>query len=49
MLFRSNDVNLFKFADDVDAAFTYLRDDLTAHYLGGEPEPETPAIAKSRV
>ena len=45
----ANDVNLFKFADDVDAAFTYLRDDLTAHYLGGEPEPETPAIAKSRV
>lgn len=48
------DMNLFQFADDVDTAFTILRDGLTNLYLNPEvplPEAEvkTPAIASSRV
>jgi len=41
------DLELFDFADDVDAAFRLLEHGLTKHYL--EPDKETPAIAKSRV
>jgi len=40
------DVNLFEFADDPDTALRILQDGLMKHHL--QPEPETPAIAKSR-
>ena len=46
------DVNLFQWADEPQAACDVLRDGLTRHYLQPEaqpPEEETPAIAKSRV
>jgi len=44
------DLDLFTFVDDTQAAFEYLRDFLTQHYLTPTPK-ETPApdIAKSRV
>src|ERR1700689_892507 len=41
------DLDLFKFADDVDTAFKILETGLTKYYL--EPDKESPAIAKSRV
>ncbi len=41
------DLNLFKFADDVGSAFHMLEEGLTKHWL--ETDRETPAIAKSRV
>ena len=40
------DVNLFEFADDPDTALRILQEGLMKHHL--QPEPETPAIAKSR-
>jgi len=40
------DVNLFEFADDTDTALRILQEGLMKHHL--QPEPETPAIAKSR-
>jgi uncharacterized protein (TIGR00730 family) len=40
------DLLLFEFADDVESAFRILCDGLTRHHF--QPEPETPAIAKSR-
>ena len=40
------DVNLFEFADDTDSALRILQEGLMKHHL--QPEPETPAIAKSR-
>jgi uncharacterized protein (TIGR00730 family) len=50
-----SDLDLFEFADDVDSAFTILRDGLTRMYLQAdspiqapEAEAETPAIARSR-
>lgn len=39
------DLNLFEFADDVDTALRILQDGLLKYHL--QPEPETPAIAKS--
>jgi hypothetical protein len=50
------DLHLFHFADDVESAFSYLREGLTRLYLQPEApkvpppaeEEETPAIAKSR-
>jgi len=42
----AEDLNLFEFADDVDTAQRILQDGLVKHHL--QPEPETPAIAKSR-
>jgi uncharacterized protein (TIGR00730 family) len=49
-----SDLDLFQYVDDPDTAFSQLRDWLTEHYLQPEtmqppPEPEIPAIAKSRV
>jgi uncharacterized protein (TIGR00730 family) len=41
------DLHLFNFADDVNAAFGLLKAGLTKHWL--DPDRETPAIAKSRV
>jgi uncharacterized protein (TIGR00730 family) len=49
-----NDLNLFKFVDSPEDAFTFLRDGLTEHHLGGPPpkkekEQEVlPEIAKTR-
>ena len=49
-----NDLNLFKFVDTPEDAFTFLRDGLTEHHLGGgsakkEKEQEVlPEIAKTR-
>src|SRR6266478_8166417 len=40
------DVNLFEFADDTDTALRILQEGLMKHHM--QPEPETPAIAKSR-
>jgi uncharacterized protein (TIGR00730 family) len=40
------DLDLFEFADDPDTAFRILQEGLMKHHL--QPEPETPAIAKSR-
>jgi uncharacterized protein (TIGR00730 family) len=40
-----DDLNLFEFVDDVDTAFRLLQEGLIKHHL--QPEPETPAIAKS--
>src|SRR6266568_798483 len=40
------DVELFEFADDTDTALRILQEGLMKHHL--QPEPETPAIAKSR-
>jgi uncharacterized protein (TIGR00730 family) len=39
------DLQLFEFADDVDTALSILRDGLIKYHF--QPEPETPAIAKS--
>jgi uncharacterized protein (TIGR00730 family) len=41
-----DDLNLFEFADDVDTAQRILQEGLIKHHL--QPEPETPAIAKTR-
>jgi len=41
-----DDLNLFEFADDVDTAQRILQEGLMKHHL--QPEPETPAIAKTR-
>jgi uncharacterized protein (TIGR00730 family) len=41
------DLQLFSFADDVDAAFKLLEAGLTKYYL--EPDREEPAIARSRI
>ena len=47
-----DDLNLFKFVDTPEDAFTFLRDGLTEHHLGGakkEKEQEVePEIAKTR-
>jgi uncharacterized protein (TIGR00730 family) len=49
-----NDLNLFKFVDSPEDAFSFLRDGLTEHHLGGPPpkkekEQEVlPEIAKTR-
>src|SRR5881628_1573758 len=40
------DLDLFEFADDTDTALRVLQEGLMKHHL--QPEPETPAIAKSR-
>ena len=40
------DVNLFEFADDPASAFQILQEGLMKYHF--QPEPETPAIAKSR-
>jgi len=40
------DLELFEFADDTDTAFRILQEGLMKYHL--QPEPETPAIAKSR-
>jgi uncharacterized protein (TIGR00730 family) len=47
------DLNLFKFVDTPQDAFTFLRDGLTEHHLGGQPKKEKeqevlPEIAKTR-
>src|SRR6202167_2055620 len=45
------DLNLFKFVDSHEDAFTFLRDGLTDHHLGGPPLKEKevlPEIAKTR-
>ena len=47
------DLNLFKFVDTPEDAFTFLRDGLTEHHLGGQPKKEKeqevlPEIAKTR-
>jgi uncharacterized protein (TIGR00730 family) len=41
------DLSLFEFADDVDTAFTLLKEGLTANYL--QPAKEEPEIAKTQV
>jgi uncharacterized protein (TIGR00730 family) len=41
-----DDLNLFEFADDVDTAQRILQEGLMKYHL--QPEPETPAIAKTR-
>ena len=48
-----NDLNLFKFVDTPEDAFTFLRDGLTEYHLGGPPKKEKeqevlPEIAKTR-
>jgi len=48
-----NDLNLFKFVDSPEDAFTFLRDGLTEYHLGGQPKKEKelevlPEIAKTR-
>jgi uncharacterized protein (TIGR00730 family) len=48
-----DDLNLFKFVDTPEDAFTFLRDGLTEHHLGGPPRKEKeqevePEIAKTR-
>ena len=40
------DMDLFEFADDPDTALRILQEGLMKHHL--QPEPETPAIAKSQ-
>ena len=46
------DLNLFKFVDSPEDAFTFLRDGLTEYHLGGPPkkakEEAIPEIAKTR-
>jgi uncharacterized protein (TIGR00730 family) len=45
------DLNLFKFVDSPEDAFTFLREGLTEHHLGGPPKKEKealPEIAKTR-
>jgi len=45
------DLNLFKFVDTPEDAFSFLRDGLTEHHLGGPPKKEKevlPEIAKTR-
>ncbi|MGA8617348.1 MAG: TIGR00730 family Rossman fold protein [Candidatus Sulfotelmatobacter sp.] len=47
------DLNLFKFVDTPEDAFTFLREGLTAYHLGGAPKKEKeqevlPEIAKTR-
>jgi len=43
------DLNLFKFVDSPEDAFTFLRDGLTEYHLGGQPKQEVlPEIAKTR-
>jgi hypothetical protein len=47
------DLNLFKFVDTAEDAFTFLRDGLTEYHLGGTPKKEKeqevlPEIAKTR-
>jgi uncharacterized protein (TIGR00730 family) len=47
------DLNLFKFVDTPEDAFTFLRDGLTEHHLGGPPQKQKeqevlPEIAKTR-
>jgi uncharacterized protein (TIGR00730 family) len=47
------DLNLFKFVDSPEDAFSFLRDGLTEHHLGGQPKKEKeqevlPEIAKTR-
>src|ERR1700723_3504088 len=48
----AEDLNLFKFVDSPEDAFTFLRDGLTEYHLGGPPRKEkeeaTPEIAKTR-
>lgn len=49
----ANDLNLFKFVDTPEDAFSFLRDGLTEHHLGGQPKKEKeqevmPEIAKTR-
>jgi uncharacterized protein (TIGR00730 family) len=49
----AGDLNLFKFVDTPEDAFTFLRDGLTEHHLGGQPKKEKeqevlPEIAKTR-
>ncbi len=49
----AEDLNLFKFVDSPEDAFTFLRDGLTEHHLGGQPKKEKeqevlPEIAKTR-
>ena len=48
-----DDLNLFKFVDTPEDAFTFLRDGLTEYHLGGPPKKEKeqevlPEIAKTR-
>jgi uncharacterized protein (TIGR00730 family) len=48
-----NDLNLFKFVDTPEDAFTFLREGLTEYHLGGPPKKEKeqevlPEIAKTR-
>jgi uncharacterized protein (TIGR00730 family) len=46
------DLNLFKFVDSPEDAFSFLRDGLTEYHLGGQPKKEkeeaVPEIAKTR-
>ncbi|HXO34928.1 MAG TPA: TIGR00730 family Rossman fold protein [Candidatus Acidoferrales bacterium] len=48
----AEDLNLFKFVDSPEDAFTFLRDGLTEYHLGGPPRKEKeeaiPEIAKTR-
>jgi uncharacterized protein (TIGR00730 family) len=46
-MISEEDLKLFEFADDVDTAFTLLKEGLTAHYL--QPGKEEPEIAKTQV
>src|SRR5437660_2528790 len=48
-----DDLNLFKFVDTPEDAFSFLRDGLTEHHLGGPPKKQKeqevlPEIAKTR-
>jgi hypothetical protein len=48
----ADDLNLFKFVDTPEDAFTFLRDGLTEYHLGGPPKKEKeealPEIARTR-
>jgi hypothetical protein len=49
----ANDLNLFRFVETPEDAFTFLRDGLTEFHLGGSPKKEKehevlPEIAKTR-
>ncbi len=46
-MIAEEDLKLFDFADDVESAFTLLKEGLTAHYL--QPGKEEPEIAKTQV
>ncbi len=46
-MIAEEDLKLFDFADDVETAFTLLKEGLTAHYL--QPGKEEPEIAKTQV